>query len=133
VRYVVLTGAPLDYSARDEAALIRSGRSGLHAVLRARNLTVYSVPAPVPIVTGPASPRVVALRDSSVVLALRRAGSYRVAVHYSPYLAAPGACLRASADGMIVLKARRAGTLMLSFAVTAEHALAAIAGSRGSC
>jgi hypothetical protein len=84
-------------------------------------------------VTGPAAPRVLALDDSSIVLAFRRAGSYRVAVHYSPYLAAPDACVRASADGMIVLKARHPGTLKLSFAVTAEHALAAISGSRGSC
>ena len=34
VRYVVLTNAPPDYSARDEAALLRSGRSGLRPVLQ---------------------------------------------------------------------------------------------------
>ena len=33
VRYVVLSDAPPDYSSRGEAALIRSGRSGLDAGL----------------------------------------------------------------------------------------------------
>ena len=35
VRYVVLSDAPPDYSSRGEAALIRSGRSGLEPVFRA--------------------------------------------------------------------------------------------------
>jgi hypothetical protein len=133
VRYVVLTTAPLDYSARREAALLRSGRSGLRVVFRTQNATVYVVPEPVPIVTGPAAPRVLALRESSLVLGLHRAGTYHVSLHYSPYLAAVGACVRESANGMVVLRARRAGVLKLAFTVTASHALAAISGSRSNC
>jgi hypothetical protein len=133
VGYVVLTDAPLDYSARGEAALIRRGRSGLRPVFRSRHATVYAVPDPVPIVTGPDRPRVLAFRDSSLVLGLHRAGTYRVSVHYSPYLAAVGACIRESQSGMVVLDARRAGRLKLAFTVTASHALAAIAGSRSNC
>jgi hypothetical protein len=53
VRYVVLTDAPLDYSARREAALLRSGRSGLQVVYRYRHGTVYSVAAPRPLVEDP--------------------------------------------------------------------------------
>ena len=52
-RYVVLTKAPLDYSARSEAELLRSGRSGLLPVFQTKDVTIYSVPSPVPIVTGP--------------------------------------------------------------------------------
>ncbi len=133
VRYVVLTDAPLDYSARGEAALIRSGRSGLRVAFRTAHATVYSVPAPVPIVTGPGSPRVLAFRESTIVLGLSRAGTYRVSVHYSPYLAAVGACVRESSDGMVVLRAKRPGRLALAFTVTASHALAAISGSHSSC
>jgi hypothetical protein len=133
VRYVVLTNAPLDYSARREAALLRGGRSGLRVVFTTPEVTVYSVPAPVAIVTGPGAPRVLAFRDSSIVLGLRRPGTYRVAVHYSPYLAAENACVTEGEDGMVELRARRAGVLELAFTVTASHALAAISGSRGSC
>jgi hypothetical protein len=133
VRYVVLPETPLDYSARNEARLLRSGRSGLEAVFRTPDVTIFSVPAPVPIVTGPGKPRVLSLTESSVVLSVARPGTYRVALHYSPYLAAAGACVRETADGMIDLHARRPGVLDLAFRVTAAHALAAIAGSRSSC
>jgi hypothetical protein len=133
VRYVVLTNGPLDYSARTEATLLRGGHSGLRPVFRGSNATVFAVPSPVPIVTGPAHPRVLSLGDSSIVLSLARPGTYRVALHYSPYMAAPNACIRESSDGMIDLQAQRAGVLTLAFTVTASHALAAIAGSRSSC
>ena len=53
VRYVVLTDAPNDYSARGEAELLRSGRAGLKRVLRTPQLTIFEVPSPRPIVTGP--------------------------------------------------------------------------------
>ena len=132
-RYVVLPNVPLDYSAQNEAKLLRSGRSSLVPVFRTRELTIYSVPDPVPIVTGPAHPQVLALTDSTVLLRLARAGTYRLALHYSPYLAAPGACVSATHDGMIELRAQRAGKLDLAFNVTASRALAAIAGSRSSC
>jgi hypothetical protein len=46
VRYVVLTDAPPDYSARAEAALVGGPRSPLHAVFSAPHLTVYAVPNP---------------------------------------------------------------------------------------
>jgi hypothetical protein len=134
VRYVVLTDAPLDYSSRGEAALLRSGRTHMRVVFRTRHIRVYSVPRPVPLVTGPGGPRVVALSESSVLLRLPRgATSYRLAVHYSPYLSAANACVRESNDGMIVIRSHRPGTVKLTFAVTAEHALAAISGSRGHC
>ena len=46
VRYVVLTDAPPDYSARDEATLLRSGNSGLSGVLETPQLTIFAVPRP---------------------------------------------------------------------------------------
>src|SRR5881394_1730459 len=61
VEYVVLSNAPPDYSARGEADLLRSGRSGLHRVFATPDLVIYRVPDPRPIVTGPASPRIAAL------------------------------------------------------------------------
>ena len=133
VRYVVLTSAPVDYSARNELKLLRSGNSGLVPAFTTREVTVYSVPSPVPIVTGPGHPRVLSVGESTIVLSLTRPGAYRVAVHYSPYMAARNACISESSDGMIDLQAHRSGVLTLAFTVTASHALAAISGSRSSC
>lgn len=133
VRYVVLTGAPEDYSARGEAQLLRSGRSGLPVVFRSRNETIFAVPRPRTIVRGPAAPRVVALTQTSISLELHRPGDYRLAVHYSPYLAAGGACLSRTADGMTLLHVRRSGRVTLAFGVTPGRALAALAGSSSSC
>jgi len=132
VRYVVLTDEPPDYSARGEAALLRSGRSGLVPVLRTGRGTVYAVPDPRPLISGGA--RVVRLTQTRVVLDLPRAGRYRLAIRYSPYWDASGTCLRPGPDGMIVLSSSRAGTVTLGFHVAAGRALATLVGlDRGDC
>jgi hypothetical protein len=133
VRYVVLTGAPEDYSARAEGTLLRSGRSGLKVVYTARNITVYAVPHPIPIVTGPSGARVVAFRQTEIDLQLTAPGSYRISVRYSPYFAAQGACITKTKDGMTQLNVAHAGRVRLAFAVTPGRALAALAGSNSSC
>ena len=133
VRYVVMTGAPADYSARAEAALLRSGRSGLPVVYAARDVTVYAVPHPTPIVTGPRGARVVALRQTEIDLQLRAPGTYRISVRYSPYFAAHGACITKAKDGMTLLNVAHAGRVRLAFAVTPRRALAALAGHNSSC
>ncbi len=132
-RYVVLTKAPLDYSAKTEAKLLRSGHSGLRIVFRTPTAVVYSVPNPVPIVTGPGKPKVLALQESAVVIRLSRPGAYTVALRYTPYMSAPNACTKETADGMIKLVARRAGVLQLSFKMNASNALAAMVGSQSTC
>jgi len=128
VGYVVLTDAPADYSARAEAALLRSGRSGLRPVFRSANLTVFAVPRPEPILTGPGRPRVLGLSGSSLHMRLSRPGIYRLAVRYSPYLHGPGTCLSRGADGMTRIAADHAGRLELAFKVDAGSALAAVVG-----
>ena len=129
----VLTGAPDDYSARAEAALLRSGHSGLPVVYTSRNITVYAVPHPTPIVTGPPGGRVVALHQSEIDLQLRSPGRYRISVRYSPYFAAQGACITKAKDGMTLLNVSHAGRVRFAFAVTPGRALAALAGSNSSC
>jgi hypothetical protein len=86
VRYVVLTTAPVDYSARREALLLRGGRSGLPLVFRSPTTSIYRVPHPRPIVTGPARASVLALHTSSIAFHVAAPGTYHVAVRYTPYL-----------------------------------------------
>lgn len=134
VRYVVLTDAPADYSAKGEAALLRSGRSGLRPVFRAANLRVFEVPHPRPILTGTVGAQVLGLDATGVRLRLPRPGVYRLAVRYSPYWHADGACLSRRADGMTNVAVEQAGTLELTFGVDARRVLATVVGrSSTSC
>ncbi|MDQ3823409.1 MAG: hypothetical protein M3321_09240 [Actinomycetota bacterium] len=128
IRYVVLTTAPSDYSARGEAALLRSGRSGLRPVLRTSNVTIFQVPRPRPIVTGPARANVLAISQSRVLLSLSGAGRYRIAFRYSPYWQTSAGCLTRGEDGMLRLTVRRRGPVLLRFDVDARLALQAVAG-----
>jgi len=132
VKYVVLTTAPPDYSARREAALLTAGRSGLEPVFRTATATVYRVPAPRKIVEGPGRPTVLALTDTAVRLRLGQPGRYRVAVRYSPYWTTHAGCVAPRADGMTELSTRRSGVVVLRFEVTVRRALDALGGNAGS-
>jgi hypothetical protein len=132
VRYVVLSDAELDYTAHAEAALLRSGRAGLRVVLRTPHLTIFEVPRPLPIVTGPGGARVLSVTHGSALLDVTSAGTYRVAIRYTPYWGVSAGCVRAAPDGMTRLRVPRAGRVMLAFRWTPEGALDVVAGSPSS-
>jgi hypothetical protein len=128
VKYVVLTAAPSDYSSRGEATLIRSGRAGLDQVFATRQLRVFEVPSPQPILEGGT---VASLTATRIALELPHAGAYRLAVRYSPYWHAEGACLTQRTDGMTTVAVQRPASLELRFHVSATRALAtAVVGAR---
>jgi hypothetical protein len=133
VRYVVLTDAPLDYSARGEARLLRSGRSGLTPVFVARHATVFAVPRPRGIVTGAPGAAVARFSGSAITVDLPAAGEYRVAVRYSPYWRASGACVEHLPDGMLGLDVPHRERVEITFAVTARRALSAGAAASATC
>jgi hypothetical protein len=133
VRYVVVTTAPLDYSSRSEGLLLVSGRSGLPVVFRAAHTTIFAVPSPRPIVTGPDRPTVRALHNSAILLDLHRAGTYDLALSYTPYWSAPGGCIQRTADGMVALTTRRIGLVRLSVGFGLEQAVNALAGVTSNC
>jgi hypothetical protein len=133
VRYVVLANAAPDYSAKHELALLESGRSRLSVVFQSPDFTIYAVPSPHPIVTGPGHPRVEKITESTITLALTRPGSYQLGIRYTPYLAAPTGCVSEAKDGMTVLTAPSAGRVKVAFNVSASGALAALTGSRTTC
>ena len=129
VRYVVLTDAPTDYSAKEEARLIRTGRSGLSRVLRTEHISIFSVPRPRPLLRGSAPAEVLVLAQTYMLLHVDAPGRYRLAVRYSPYWRATGACISRGTDGMVRLTSPRRGLLSLNFKVDAGRALATMVGS----
>ncbi len=103
VRYVVLPDAPLDYSAEQEGALVAQGRAGLRLAFRSAHTTVYAVPSPHRIVTGPGRARVLDLGQNRITLVLGRPGRYRIATNWSPYWTTGSGCLTKGADGTVQL------------------------------
>ena len=127
VGYVVLTDAPSDYSARAEEMLIRSGRLPLRTVLATAHVRVLALRHPQPLITGPGRPRVVKLSDSGLILAVTRPGTHRIAVNASPYWHTTSGCVGVSRDGMILVRTPSAGRIDLTFALSAQAAVRAIA------
>ena len=115
VRYVVLTDAAPDYSSRAEAALIRSGRSGLQPVFHAGHLTIFEVPAARPLVTGPGRSRVVELTQREISIVVAGPGTYRIAVRYSPYWRSSQGCITKGPDEMLRLNTASSGPIVLNF------------------
>jgi hypothetical protein len=128
VRYVVLTDAPTDSSARAEATLLRGGRSGLRSAYRSQHVTIFEVPHATPLVTGPAPARVVELKPTGAVVAVSAAGTYRIAIRYSPYWSAAHECVSRGGDGMLRITARRAGNVDLDFAVGVRRGVQVLTG-----
>lgn len=133
VAYVVLTRSPPDYSSRAEARLVRSGRLALDRVFSTRQVSIYAVRGPQPIVRGPGRPTVLAFRESRLVVSVTRAGTYRLAVRWSPYWRASSGCLVRTRDGMVELHAHGPATVRIAFDVNASSLLAALAGRSPRC
>ncbi len=133
VAYVVLTNAPPDHSSRREAKLVRSGRAGLTRVFARRGISIYTVPRPQAIVTGPGRPAVLALRESRLRVRVTRGGTYRVAVRWSPYWHASTGCLMRAPGGLLRLHTRTAATVRIAFDVDASSLFDAFADMTPTC
>ncbi|MHB8671668.1 MAG: hypothetical protein ACYDAD_14105 [Acidimicrobiales bacterium] len=134
VAYVVLSGAPPDYSSRSEAELLRSGQSGLRPVMFSANQIVYAVPSPTPLVTGPGAATVRDMTESGLAVDLDRPGLYRVAIRYSAYWRTSEGCLTRAPDGMMELMAPLPGTVSLAMRVGPAKLVGALLGQSGlSC
>jgi len=117
VRYVLLsTTAPLDWEGGPrEAHIVRSPRSGLKAVFRSRNWTIYELPHATPLLTGPAHPVVTSFGHTSIQGRAFAAGRYLLRNHYNPYLRLQGAgCVAPGPDKMTYLELRRPGPFAVS-------------------
>jgi hypothetical protein len=83
VRFVAASDAQLDYSSRQEMALIRHGLPYLHLVMRSAHWRVYEVTGATPIVEGVATLK--AIGPDWLALDARAPGRVLVHVSFSPY------------------------------------------------
>jgi hypothetical protein len=117
VRYVLLPDAPLDYSSTREAALLRSGRSGLIVAGRTRHWTFYALPDATPIVTAPPGRRakLTYLGQERVVVHVSGPGRYIARIRYSPYRHALPAsvCLSPTRNGMTLITTHMPGFVQM--------------------
>jgi len=133
VQYVVLTNSPPDFSSRREDKLIRSGETGLRRVFTSREVSIYAVPRPQTIVTGPGRPTVLALRESRLSLHVSRPGTYEVAIRWSPYWHASTGCLAKAPDGMLRLRTHTAATVRIAFDIDPGSLFNAFTGTVPRC
>jgi hypothetical protein len=131
VEYVHLPRVPLDrLAAERQAAILGSGRSGLVRVYAGRDWTIFRLPSPTPILTGPAPARLDELGHDRLAGSVSAPGSYLLRVRYMRYwrVAAGDVCLERAPSGMTRLVARGAGRFELRVAGAGGIARA-IAGS----
>lgn len=110
-RFVALSDAPMDFSSRQEAALIRSGLPYLHQVFTAPHWRIYAVQGALPLAQGPG--RLIAIKPAGFTLRAAVPGSFLVRIHYTPYWHVASGNARISEDqaGWTRLSTNRPGTI----------------------
>jgi hypothetical protein len=113
VRYVAISTAEPDYSARAEVTLIDSGLPYLHQVFRSKHWRVYRVADATPIVQAPAVLQ--RLTAGSLTIRTPGPGTFELRMHFTPYwrLSAGAGCVAPDGD-WTKLTVRRAEEVRLS-------------------
>jgi hypothetical protein len=98
VRFVAISSANPDYSARAEVKLINSGLPYLHQVFRSRNWRVYRVADATPIVQAPAVLQ--RLTPGSLTIRVPKPGTFELRMRFTPYwrLSAGAGCVAPDGD-----------------------------------
>jgi len=116
VEYVLLPLAPLEaIDATREAALLRSGLSGLKDVWNGSDGRIYALPHPEPILSGPGEATITTLDSNRIVGQVTRAGLYTLRVHYTPYwqVTKGSICIERGKSTMTALEFAHAGTFSI--------------------
>ena len=119
VRYVLLPRARLGpLGAGREAALLRSGRSGLVRVHRSEGWTIYGVPGAAPLLTGRGRSSLTTFAHDRVAGRVAAAGAYRLRVRWTPLwrVVRGDVCLTRAPDGMTRMVVRQPGRFALAAA-----------------
>jgi hypothetical protein len=119
VRFVVLPETRLGKKGEErEAALLRSGNSGLTRLFANQNVAIYELPRPAPMLAGPGSPRITRLDHTRIEGVLTQPGVYTLKIRYTRYwrVRAGAVCVERVAGGMTRLRATRPGRFVLAVA-----------------
>jgi hypothetical protein len=128
VRYVAVSDAELDYSAKREVALIDRGLPFLRLVYRTRHWRVYAVQNPTPIASGSAT--LSDLGPNWLQLQAHAAGTTQLRARWSPYWAiTQGSGCVAPSGGFIKLTTSRPGPVHIAM----HFALGRIGASSTRC
>ena len=128
MRYVVITDAPPDYSARGEAKLIRSGHSGLVPVFRSSARHGLRAEGREPDHHRPRRrERPLDVADAHRLLRLARRALPRQGALVAVLATAQG-CVWRGKDGTVRVQARNAGLVDLRVNVNVSRGLATLAG-----
>ena len=135
VHYVFLPDDPLDYSAVNEAKLLRSGQSGLAQLAKVGGWTVFALPKPTPIATPADRISILSLTSDAVTVRATRPGTYRLRLRYTPYwsVVRGHACATPREPWGTDLRVTRAGIVQLSFDVHLGAFVGAVLGSDSGC
>jgi hypothetical protein len=133
VRYVLLSRtAPLDWEGGpQEAKVVRSKDSGLKAVFRSRNWTIYELPHATPLLTGPANPVITSFGHTAIRGQVFAAGRYLLRNHYSPYLHLQGTgCVAPGPNKMTTLDLTQPQRFVLSVPGTPDGLVRELMGDK---
>ncbi len=110
ISYVALPDAPLDYSARAEAKLVRGEPSYLREVWRSRHWRLFEVLGATPLAQPPSV--ITHLDRDSFTLRTPAAGTFRVRVRFTPYWALAGGhgCVSRAPGGWTDVRTRAAAS-----------------------
>jgi hypothetical protein len=134
IRYVALSDAELDYSAEQEADLVRAGQAYLRPSARLPHWRVYEVtPAP-SLLEGPPGARLVRQTPQSFVVEAERPGRWLVRAEPTPYrhLASGAGCVGRDGD-RTVLRVDRPGRLEAKVSFSPGRAVKAILHDYDDC
>jgi hypothetical protein len=130
VEYVLLPSTRLDFvAAPQEARLLRSGRSGLDVVLRSVDWTIYRLPRPTPLLTGPAPAQIVSFGHTTIAGVVSVPGTYLLRTHFVPFWNVDGpVCIRAAPQRMTFVDVAAPGRFTLDVGSTGDAVLRALNG-----
>jgi hypothetical protein len=129
VRYVVVPHLRLEATdAHREAALVRSKTTGLRRVLNVAAATIFELPDPRPLLTGPGAAAVTAIGSSEIDGWVARPGSYLLRVNFTPYWSVGygSVCVARAGRAMTRLEAARPGPFAIRALETPSRVVAAI-------
>jgi hypothetical protein len=116
IEYVLLPHTELDpVGGPGEARLLRSGSVGLRVVFDSSQWTIYALPHPTPLLTGPQGSQLLSLGHDRIVGRVARPGRYLLRVNYTPYwtVSPKGTCVTRSHGGMTILDLTSPGRFVL--------------------